>query len=161
MKKIKKKLTATWEIISTAELVESIEGSLTDEHFNMIYQGEFVPLLRADRVERKQIWNLVIKTTAQADDGTVHEHEMEWQFDKPMSMKEVLDGAKHIKVDQGGIKTRWKGVSLHWLQTVDEDLKGLTAVSAWATASCTAMVSQVNGAAVLLESLIQHIEVVV
>jgi len=37
---------------------------------------------------------------------------------------------------------------------VDEDLKGLTAVSAWATATCVGMVEQRNPAAVLLGKMI-------
>ena len=101
-------------------------------------------------MERKQIWNVVIKTTAKADDGTIHEHEMEWGFNKMMSIKEVISGAKHIKVDRDGIKTRWNGVSKEWIDAVDKDLMGLTAISAWATATCTAMVEKENPASVLL-----------
>ncbi|BBL21146.1 hypothetical protein [Acinetobacter radioresistens] len=81
-------------------------------------------------------------------------HEMEWSFNKPMSIKEVINGAKHIKVESDGIKTRWQGVSKQWLDAVDEDLKGLTAVSAWATATCVGMVEQRNPAAVLLGKMI-------
>ena len=150
MKKTKQKLTAKWEILSTAEYVESLDRNVNDDDLVKIYQGSFVPLLLAHRVERKQIWSVVIKTTAKADDGTIHEHEMEWRFDKLMSIKEVIDGAKHIKVNQGGIKVRWKGLSKQWIEAVDEDLKGLTAVSAWATATCVGMVEQVNPAATLL-----------
>lgn len=144
MKKIKQKLSATWEILSTAEYVESLNRAVNDDDLKKIYQGSFVPLFLSERVERKQIWNVVIKTTAKADDGTLHEHEMEWQFDKPMSIKEVISGAKHIKLERNGIKTRWTGVSEQWINAVDEDLKGLTAVSAWASATCVGMVQQVN-----------------
>lgn len=48
------------------------------------------------------------------------------------------------------LKLRWSGVSDQWIKAVDEDLKGLTAVSAWATATCTAMVEKENPASVLL-----------
>jgi len=150
MKKTKQKLSATWEILSTAEYVESLDRNVNDDDLVKIYQGSFVPLLLAHRVERKQIWNVAIKTTAKADDGALHEHEMEWSFNKPMSIKEVINGARHIKVESDGIKTRWQGVSKQWLDAVDEDLKGLTAVSAWATATCVGMVEQVNPAATLL-----------
>ena len=153
MKKTKQKLSATWEILSTAEYVEELDRDVNDDDLVKIYQGSFVPLFLAHRVDRKQIWNVVIKTTAKADDGTIHEHEMEWSFNKLMSIKEVISGAKHIKVERDGMKLRWSGVSDQWVKTVDEDLKGLTAVSAWATATCVGMVEQVNPAATLLSRI--------
>ena len=153
MKKTKQKLSATWEILSTAEYVEELDRDVNDDDLVKIYQGSFVPLLLAHRVDRKQIWNVVIKTTAKADDGTIHEHEMEWSFNKLMSIKEVISGAKHIKVERDGLKLRWSGVSDQWIKAVDEDLKGLTAVSAWATATCVGMVEQVNPAATLLNRI--------
>ena len=153
MKKTKQKLSATWEILSTAEYVEELDRDVNDDDLVKIYQGSFVPLFLAHRVDRKQIWNVVIKTTAKADDGTIHEHEMEWSFNKLMSIKEVISGAKHIKVERDGLKLRWSGVSDQWVKTVDEDLKGLTAVSAWATATCVGMVEQVNPAATLLNRI--------
>ena len=67
-----------------------------------------------------------------------------------MSIKEVISGAEHIKVDRDGIKTRWNGVSKEWIDAVDKDLMGFTAISAWATATCVGMVEQVNPASVLL-----------
>ena len=153
MKKTKQKLSATWEILSTAEYVEELDRDVNDDDLVKIYQGSFVPLFLAHRVDRKQIWNVVIKTTAKADDGTIHEHEMEWSFNKLMSIKEVISGAKHIKVERDGLKLRWSGVSDQWIKAVDEDLKGLTAVSAWATATCVGMVEQVNPAATLLNRI--------
>ena len=153
MKKTKQKLSATWEILSTAEYVEELDRNVNDDDLVKIYQGSFVPLFLAHRVDRKQIWNVVIKTTAKADDGTIHEHEMEWSFNKLMSIKEVISGAKHIKVERDGMKLRWSGVSDQWIKAVDGDLKGLTAVSAWATATCVGMVEQVNPAATLLNRI--------
>ena len=153
MKKTKQKLSATWEILSTAEYVEELDRDVNDDDLVKIYQGSFVPLFLAHRVDRKQIWNVVIKTTAKADDGTIHEHEMEWSFNKLMSIKEVISGAKHIKVERDGLKLRWSGVSDQGIKAVDEDLKGLTAVSAWATATCVGMVEQVNPAATLLNRI--------
>lgn len=157
MKKSKQKLSATWEILATAEYVESLNRTVSDDDLKFIYQGEFVPLLLDQRVERKQVWNVVIKTTAKSDDGEIHKHEMEWKFDKPMSIKEVIDGAKHIKVDQCGIKTRWRGVAKQWIDAVDHDLKDMTAVSAWATATCTAIVERENPAVRLMNNLMVHI----
>ena len=133
--------------------MEELDRDVNDDDLVKIYQGSFVPLFLAHRVDRKQIWNVVIKTTAKADDGTIHEHEMEWSFNKLMSIKEVISGAKHIKVERDGLKLRWSGVSDQWIKAVDEDLKGLTAVSAWATATCVGMVEQVNPAATLLSRI--------
>jgi hypothetical protein len=74
-------------------------------------------------------------------------------------MHEVLNGAKHIKVDQGGIKTRWVGVTKNWIRELDTDYDDTwKATKAIARAECTAMVEQVNGAAHLLNSLIGHLE---
>lgn len=153
MKKVKQKLSATWEILSTAEYVEELDRDVNDDDLVKIYQGSFVPLFLAHRVDRKQIWDVVIKTTAKADNETIHEHEMEWSFNKLMSIKEVISGAKHIKVERDGLKLRWSGVPDQWIKAVDEDLKGLTAVSAWATATCVGMVEQVNPAATLLSRI--------
>ena len=161
MKKTKQKLSATWEILATAEYVESLDRAVNDDDLKFIYQGSFVPLLLSHRAERKQIWNIVIKTTAKSDDGVIHEHKMEWAFNKPMSIKEVIDGAKHIKVNQNGIKTRWKGIARHWLSAVDVDLKDTTAISAWATATCTGLVQQGNPANKLFDSLQMHVGAIV
>ena len=60
-------------------------------------------------------------TTLEQDDGTQCKHEMQFKFDKPMSMHEVLNGAAHIKIDRGGIKTRWLGVTKAWLKDLDAD----------------------------------------
>lgn len=158
MRKVKQELTAKWEIIEAAEFVESLGRNPTEQELNQLYQGQFVPLLHEHRVDRKQIWSITIVTTAKADDGYIHTHEVTWNFDKPMSMAEVLRGAKHIKVnDKDGIKVRWTGVAKNWLKEVDSDLEGMTAMSAWATATCTALVEQRNPAASLLAGLIKHV----
>lgn len=155
MKKTKQKLSATWEILSTAEYVESLDRNVNDDDLVKIYQGSFVPLFLAHRVERKQIWNVTIKTIAKADDGTLHEHEMEWAFNKPMSMDEVLNGAKHIRLEEGGIKKRWIGVTKNWLKDLDAEFDdSYKAVKAVAIARCTAVVEQRNPAAVLLGKMI-------
>ncbi|MCK4081340.1 hypothetical protein [Acinetobacter radioresistens] len=154
MKKTKQNLYAEWEVISMAEWLEGLGRNPTNDELIATYKGNFFPLYLNRQVDKKQIWTLTIQTTLQGDDGSTHEHEMEWSFNKPMSIKEVINGAKHIKVESDGIKTRWQGVSKQWLDAVDEDLKGLTAVSAWATATCVGMVEQRNPAAVLLGKMI-------
>lgn len=137
-------MNAVWEIMSTAEYVTELERPVNNEDMVAIYQGNFVPLMLDERTSRKQMWSVTITTIAMHEDGTRHTHEMEWNFDKPMMMKEVLDGAKHIKLMRNGIKTRWLGLAKEWTKTVDEDLAGLTALSAWAVASCTGLIAKAN-----------------
>lgn len=145
-RKLKKTLFAKWEIISTAEIVETeyADKAIDEAFFDRVYLGDFVRAYRDDRTSAHQKWKISIVTKAQADDGAIHTHELEWQFDKPMTIREVLGGAKHIKLESNGIKTRWVGVSKQWLDCVDNDLKGFTALEAWATASCVAMVKPEN-----------------
>lgn len=141
-KRIKKKLIAKWNIVETAEIVEKEykDKPIDEPFFDRVYQGDFVRAYRDGRVEAKQLWVIQIETKAQDDDGVIHEHVLEWKFDKPMTIREVLEGAKHIKMNDE-FKTRWTGVTKQWLDCVDSDLKGLDCViSAWATASCVAMV---------------------
>lgn len=159
MKQIKKKLYAEWETISSAEWLENLGRDPTNEEMLQIFSGSFYPLFHANRVSNKQVWKLKITTYLECDDGCTSECEMEWEFDKPMSMHEVLNGAKHIKVDLGGIKTRWTGVTKNWIKELDADYdETWKAVKAVARAECTAMVKQFNGAAHLLNSLIGHLE---
>ena len=47
MKKTKQKLSATWEILSTAEYVEGLDRDVNDDDLIKIYQGSFVPLLKS------------------------------------------------------------------------------------------------------------------
>lgn len=61
MKKVKQKLVAEWEIISTAEYVDSLTREVNDDDLVKIYKGNFVQLLVSGRVERKQIWTVSIK----------------------------------------------------------------------------------------------------
>lgn len=140
-KRIKKNLIAKWNIVETAEIVETEykDKPIDEPFFDRVYQGDFVRAYRDGRVEAKQLWVIQIETKAQDDDGVIHDHVLEWKFDKPMTIREVLEGAKHIKMNDE-FKARWTGVTRQWLDCVDSDLKGLDCVSAWATASCVAMV---------------------
>ena len=160
-KLVKKNLFAKWEIISTAEIVDNeYKGKPIDEaFFDRVYGGDFVRLYRDGRAEAKQVWSLNIITTAKDDEGMIHTHEVEWTFDKPMTIREVLGGAKHIKMNSGGIKTRWAGVTKQWLDTVDQDLQGMDAIEAWATAKCTAMVKPKSVQHILNESLMNRLTV--
>ncbi|HEY4538146.1 MAG TPA: hypothetical protein VIG45_06805 [Erysipelothrix sp.] len=158
-KLVKKNLFAKWEIISTAEIVENeYKGKpIDDAFFSRVYGGNFVRLYRDGRTEAKQVWSLEIVTTAKDDEGVIHTHEVEWTFDKPMTIREVLGGAKHIKMNSGGIKTRWVGVTKQWLDTVDQDLKGMDAIEAWATAKCTAMVKPKSAQDIMADALVNKL----
>lgn len=144
----KRNLSAVWEVLSTAEIVETEykDKAIDDEFFDRVYSGQFVRLYRDKVVDAKQIWTIGIVTTAKDDNGEIHTHELEWKFDKPMTIREVLSGAKHIKLNDGGITKRWAGVTKQWLDCVDEDLKGMTAIEAWCTAKCTAEIKNALGA---------------
>lgn len=121
MKKIKKKLTAIWEVLSMAEWLEGLDRNPTNDELVEWYKGDFFPMYLTGRASKYQKWNLHIVTTLEQDDGTQCKHEMQFKFDKPMSMHEVLNGATHIKIDRGGIKTRWLGVTKAWLKDLDDD----------------------------------------
>lgn len=116
MKQIKRNLHAEWEVISSAEWLEGLGRDPTNEEMLQIFEGSFYPLFNTKRVEPKQVWTLKITTYLECDDGRTSECEMEWKFDKTMSMHEVLNGAKHIKMNVGGIKTRWTGVTKNWIK---------------------------------------------
>lgn len=141
MRKIKKRLVAKWEIMTTAEIVETEYKNkpIDDEFFDLVYKGNFVRTYRDGRTDSKQVWKIQILTKAQDEEGNIHEHLLEWEFDKQMTIREVLEGAKHIKMNNE-FKTRWTGVTKQWLSCVDEDLKGMVCLEAWCTAECLANV---------------------
>lgn len=155
MKKTKQNLYAEWEVISMAEWLEGLGRNPTNDELIATYKGNFFPLYLNRQVDKKQIWTLTIQTTLQGDDGSTHEYEMEWAFNKPMSMDEVLNGAKHIRLEEGGIKKRWIGVTKNWLKDLDAEFDdSYKAIKAVAIARCTAVVEQRNPAAVLLGKMI-------
>ena len=161
MKTTKQKLYAEWEVISSAEWLEGLGREPTDKEMRSIFNGTFYPLYHDNRVSNKQVWSLTLTTYLERDNGETSTCEMEWKFNKPMTMHEVLNGAKHIKVDNNGIKTRWIGVTKQWIKSLDDDYDdSWLAKKAVARAECEAMVKVVNGAAKLLDSLNKHLEVV-
>ena len=86
MKKIKKKLTAIWEVLSMAEWLEGLDRNPTNDELMEWYKGDFFPMYLTGRASKYQKWNLHIVTTFEQDDGTQCKHEMQFKFDKPMSM---------------------------------------------------------------------------
>lgn len=138
-KKISKQLTATWEVLTMAEWLEGLDRKPTNEELVKWYGGDFFPMYLTGRTGKNQIWNLHIVTTLEQDDGTQCKHEMEFKFDKLMSMHEVLNGAEHIKIEKDGFKTRWNGVTKAWLKDLDADFDNTwLTTKAEVTATCVA-----------------------
>lgn len=145
MKKIKKKLTAKWEVISMAEWLEELGREPTHAELCEVYEGDFFPMYLSQQVSKNQVWHLKINTKAEHSDGTICNHEIEFKFDKPMSMFEVLNGAKHIKIEQDGFTRRWQGVTKSWLRDLDDDLGNeWIATEALVTATCIAEMTARN-----------------
>lgn len=120
-RKVSKTLTAEWEVLSMADWLLELGREPTNEELCEIYKGEFFPMYLTRLVAKEQIWNLTIKTTLEHNDGTICNHEMRWAFDKPMSMHEVLNGAKHVKIERDGFKVSWVGVIKQWLKELDAE----------------------------------------
>ena len=145
MKNKKHKLVAKWEVLSMAQYVDEhykdkpVSRSDRD-FFNKFYQGNWINLMLDNRVDPYQVWSIEILTRAKDENGVIYNHELEWKFDKPMTMTQILKGDENIKFNEGGFKKRWQGVTKQWLDCVDEDLKGMDCVDAWVTSTCYAKV---------------------
>lgn len=120
-KNLSKTLTAEWEVLSMAEWLLEIDREPTNEELCNIYKGDFFPMYLTRHVGKDQIWSLVIKTTLEHNDGTICNHEMQWDFDKKMSMHEVLNGAKHVKIERDGFKVSWVGVTKQWIKELESE----------------------------------------
>ena len=145
MKNNKHKLVAKWEVLTMAKYVEenykdSAVSRSDRDFFDKFYQGNWINLMLDNRVDPYQIWNIKIETKAKDDNGVIHTHELEWQFDKPMTMTQILKGDENIKFNEGGFKKRWQGVTKQWLDCVDSDLEGMDCIEAWVTSVCYAKV---------------------
>lgn len=138
-------MTAAWEILSTAEMViEKYAGAPVPEHeLANIYKGMAIPCIVSGVISSKQKWGVTISTITKDDNGTIYPaHEVAWRIDEPMTFADFMNGNPEIKVNRGGgLKTRWQGVAAEWLKMVDEDLEGLIAITAHATANCLAEVA--------------------
>ena len=144
MSNFKMHMTAKWEIISAAELVDEHypNKQVPDSVLCEIYKGALVPAILSGAIESKQKWGVTIVTTAKAENGNTHTHEVSWSTDEPMTFTEFLRGKKEFSVNIGsGIRVPWKGINQQWIDMVDEDLADMTAISAWATANCLGTVS--------------------
>ena len=143
----RKHLFAKWEIITATKYVDDNfpSGTVNDKCLLKIYQGNAVACILDGVIDSKQCWGVTILTTVKDDAGKTYTHEMTWRIPEPMTFNDFIKGNPDIKVNLGdGLRVRWSGVAQQWLKTVDEDLPGLTAVSAWATANCLAEIKTNN-----------------
>lgn len=137
-------LSAKWEILKTAEFVIEHFGDkpLPSHVLPHIYKGAAVPAILNGVIDSEQKWGVTIETVVQDDNGTEYPpHIVSWSIDEPLSFKDFMNGSDQVKVNRGGgLKTRWLGVGKEWIKMVDEDLSGLIAKTAWATANCLAKI---------------------
>lgn len=144
----KHKLTAKYELISTCEFLNSINRKANDDELLQIYQGNFMPLFLQGRVSEKQCWSVLIQTEFYDKKGGSYEgtHEMQFTINQAVTLREMLDGAKNVKVTcpTTNIKTRWGGVRKEWLTEVDKDLAGKYADKAYVTLTCYSSVKPQN-----------------
>ena len=122
IKKTQQKLTAFWD--NQAYHEEFLRhGDVSDEKLSEIFKGNFRSLWLEHRVESRQYWT--VKIDCELLNGEeVHNINLEFDFDKPLSINEIIAGDKDIKKDSSGIKTRWQGVSkvlLDELDSISED----------------------------------------
>lgn len=140
-------MVAKWEILSTAEMIieKYPNQPIPESVLADIYVGNAVPFVLAGFISSQQKWGVTIVTTARDDAGGTHTHEVSWRIDEPLSFKDFMNGNPAVKVNRGsGLKTRWLGVGQEWIKMVDEEMAGLIAVEAWATANCLAELKTSN-----------------
>lgn len=147
VKKVKQNLSARWEIMETAKIVENeyADKPIDDAFFNRVYQGDFVKKYRAGYAEARQIWSVSILTVAKDAEGVLHNNELEFNFNEKMTIREVLSGSERLNFNGG----EWQGVTKTWLESVDIDLCGMDCIEAWAEAKCTAMAKVIPTASLL------------
>ena len=146
----KTKVAARWEILSTVAAVNKKYGmdSKVDKSDRDFYKdnfsGNYIDLLFENRINPCQIWHVEILTKAKESNGSIHYHTLEFDLNHSMSLHDVLKGKNKVKLDNGGFKVKWRGVTAMWLDEVDKDLVDMTCTEAWVTASCSAEVKREN-----------------
>ena len=140
---MKMHMTAVWELISSAEYIDEHypDKQAPDSVLCDLYKGALVPAILSGAIEPAQKWGVTIITTAKADNGDIHTHEVTWSTDEVMTFAEFLRGKKEYSLNIGsGLRVPWKGINQQWIQIVDDDLADMTAITAWATCNCLAKI---------------------
>ena len=157
------KLNAVWEILETAAYVEQLEQqglAISKYDLIKIYRGNFLPMICDNRIAAEQVWSVEIEITF-TQDGETHKDKVDWEFGTPMTFNELLKGSSRFQTTEAGLTTVWQGIGHEWRNHVKKHFgkdSGKSAITAWATASCTAMVKPVTAlhrytrAAVLLNA---------
>lgn len=149
-KQVKSKVAARWEILSTFDDVAKKYGENADippedkVFFKDHFQGNYIELLLSSRIEPYQSWNVKISTKLRNEEGLEGWHECEFNISEKMSLNEVLKGNPAIKFNDGGIKKRWKGITLMWISEVENDVPNSTCLEAWVTATCESYIKPIN-----------------
>lgn len=137
-------LNAVWEIIETAQFIDKLDKEGIDLHpitLLHIYRGNFMPCLLDKRINEKQVFHLKIEIDY--DENDIRQKDtLEWEFETPMTFKQVLKGNHEMFVEEAGIKTIWQGVQHEWSNYVRKNFshrEDRKVYSAWAIATCTAM----------------------
>lgn len=109
-----------WEIMAIAEAMEklSINSRAPQALIDRMYRGNGMRFMHTPKPRH---WKIDIKTKTRRDDGTVDTHEMTFK-----------------SVGKRPFALLMTDVSQRWLDTVDNDLAGHTAISAHATAEFNA-----------------------
>ena len=144
MRILKMHMKAKWELISSAEIIDELYPNMQapDSFLCKMYQGALVPAVLSGAINQVQKWGVTIVTTARANNGDIHTHEVSWSVDDPMTFAECLRGKKEFSLNIGsGLRVPWKGINQQWIQIVDEDLADMTAITAWATCNCLATIN--------------------
>lgn len=137
-------LNAVWEIMETAQFIDK----LNEDHIDLtptllihIYRGNFMPCLLDERIEPKQIFTLKIDIDYDENDEP-QKDTLEWEFETPMTFRDVLKGNPKMYMQEAGLKTVWLGVQHEWSNYVNRNFshrKDRKVYSAWAVVTCTAM----------------------
>lgn len=142
-------LNAVWEIIETAQFIDKLDKTRTTLEpitLTHIYRGNLMPCILDKRIDEKQIFTLKIEIDYD-ENGEPQKDTLEWEFETPMTFKQVLKGNHEMFVEEAGIKTIWQGVQHEWSNYVRKNFshrEDRKVYSAWATAQCTAMTHQLK-----------------
>lgn len=139
-----KKLNAIWNIPEAAMYLDSKKGPTTIPDLIKIYRGNFVPMLYDYRLDEHFKWDLSIEVIYRDKDGIKCTDKLEWDFNTPMTFKQMLHGNDNMFVTEAGLKTIWQGVGHEWTNYVTKKLVGTTIISAWAIATTEGYAKPIN-----------------
>ena len=142
-------LNAVWEIIETAQFIDKLDKSNTSLEplaLTHIYRGNLMPCILDKRIDEKQVFTLKIEIDYD-ENGEPQKDTLEWEFETPMTFRDVLKGNHEMYMQEAGLKTLWQGVQHEWTNYVRSNFshrEDRKVYSAWATAQCTAMTQQLK-----------------